>query len=367
MGGRLRLNEWRVADGPDGKMMLETDHLRLDGPDRARDGRYLCLALAHNEITLIEHFLDHYRGCGDISFVVIDDRSDDGTSDILRRADDVTVMVPKDGSTYREHKRQWRSDTLDLVADGRWVLLPDVDEFLVWHGQPERGFRDLIGRLDDERAGALFAVMVDMYADRAIEDHVLTPGEDPRTVFPYFDAPHADPVSTWMEPAPSRFLKRWPTPEMVVLGGMRQRMFAPPEHRPGPVTRMARARFGCIGDHARRAGTVSRLLTRSPKSAHPPYNISKLPLIKWQAGMEVYGGAHAVRPGLRLGRERAALLHFPLTRGRSGLEYIIGRGQHMAGAQYYRWILDRAEASPMFEGSRRYDGPASLRAYIRAP
>jgi hypothetical protein len=74
-----------------------------------------------------------------------------------------------------------------------------------------------------------------------------------------------------------------------------------------------------------------------------------------------------VRPGVRLGRERAALLHYPLTRGRAGLEYVIGRGQHMAGSQYYRWILDRAEASPMFEGSQRYETPESLGAYLVPP
>lgn len=347
--------------------MLETDRLRLDGPDRTGTGRYLCLALAHNEIALIERFLDHYRGLGDVAFVVIDDRSDDGTSDILRSRDDVTVLVPKPGSTYREHKRQWRSDTLDLVAGGRWVLLPDVDEFLVWHDMPRRGLGDVVRDLEDERADALFAVMVDMYADRAIEDHMLAPGDDPVSAFPYFDDPHADPASTWMEPAPSRFTQRWPTPGKVVLGGMRQRMFAPPEHAPSMLKRLARARLGGIGAHTRPGSAAHRFLVRAPRSMHPPYNISKLPLIRWQRGMEVYGGAHAVRPALRLGQERAALLHYPLTRGRAGLEYVIARGQHMAGAEYYRWILERAEASPMFAGSRRYTDPSSLGAYLAPP
>jgi hypothetical protein len=347
--------------------MLETDHLRLDGPDRSATARTLCLTLAHNEITLIDRFLNHYRALGDVTFVVIDDRSDDGTSQVLRSHDDVTVLVPKEGSTYREHKRQWRSDTLDLMARGRWVLLPDVDEFLVWHDMARRRLDDVVRDLENDSADALFAVMVDMYADRAIEDHVLAPGESPATAFPYFDGPQSDPASTWMEPAPTRFLTRWPTPQMVVLGGMRQRMFAPPEHAPGTLKRLARNRLGGLGDHTRRTGAFNRFLVRAPKSVHPPYNISKLPLIKWRAGMEVYGGAHAVRPGVRLGRERAALLHYPLTRGRAGLEYVIGRGQHMAGSQYYRWILDRAGASPMFEGSQRYETPESLGAYLVPP
>jgi len=89
--------------------------------------------LAHNEINLITHTLNHYRSFGGVTFVAVDDGSDNGTTDVLRSADDVTYPHPKEGSTFHDHKRQWCSETLDLVSRGRWVLLPDVDEFLVWH------------------------------------------------------------------------------------------------------------------------------------------------------------------------------------------------------------------------------------------
>lgn len=347
--------------------MFETDHLILDGPDRTDEGRHLCMLVAHNEINLITHTLTHYRSFGDVTFVAVDDRSDDGTTDVLRSADDVTLLRPKEGSTFRDHKRQWRSETLDLVSRGRWVLLPDVDEFLVWHDRANRSFDALTDSLDAEGAGALFSVMVDMYADRPIADHVLKPGDNPAYVFPYFDAANADPGSTWMEPAPRRFVEKWPSPPFLMLGGMRQRLFAPEEQRPTALKRAARRRFGFIGDHMNRVGPLGRMLTRAPKTAIPPYNLSKLPLVKWQKGMEVYSGVHAIRPGPRLSRERGVLLHYPLTRGREGLQYNIERGQHMAGSVYYKWIVDQAEASPMFHGSRAYANPSDLGAYLWPP
>ena len=90
-------------------MTAFTDHLDLIGPDRTADGTVVAIVLVHNEANLLPAFLDHYRAAGassdGIAFLIVDDRSDDGTADILAAAPDVTVLRPRDNSTYKEHKR----------------------------------------------------------------------------------------------------------------------------------------------------------------------------------------------------------------------------------------------------------------------
>lgn len=328
-----------------------TDHLDLVGPDRTAEGSVLVIVLVHNEANLLPAFLDHYRQMGDVAFLVVDDRSTDGTGDILAAAPDVTLLRPRDGSTYREHKRDWRGQALDRAANGRWIMAPDMDELLVWRGWPERRLQDVIADLDGEGAQALFAVMLDMYADASLADHVYT-GGPLQLAFPFFDCPTRDPVSTWMEQAPSRFRTRWPTPAMHVLGGMRQRLFS--DETVPAVARVARRVHG-RWDH-RAGGTglagVWRMLTRA-RGEMPPLNLTKVPLVRWQTGLRFYGGAHAVDRALTLGTERGALLHFPVTRGLDGLEYTASRGQHAAGSGYYKRLVERVSVSPVYDGSRR--------------
>ena len=345
-------------------MTAFTDHLDLIGPDRTADGTVVAIVLVHNEANLLPAFLDHYRAAGassdGIAFLIVDDRSDDGTADILAAAPDVTVLRPRDNSTYKEHKREWRSQALDRVAAGRWILAPDVDELLVWHGWPSRSLAELIGTLEAESAAALYTVMLDMYADAPLTDHVYH-GGSLTDAFPFFDCPTLDPASTWMEQAPSRFRRNWPIPAMHVLGGMRQRLFS--DEAPTAMARIARRlhrRWNHRpGSTAHVSAGLWRGLTRS-RGAMPPLNLTKVPLVRWQTGLRFYGGAHAMNRVLPLGSERGVLLHFPITRGLEGLEYVTGRGQHADGSAYYRRLLDRAAVSPFYPGSRRLRSMSDL-------
>lgn len=112
---------------------LETEFLELVGTDNTERGAFVCLLLVHNEGTVIEPFLEHYRSFGDITFIVVDDRSNDGSTEYLMAQPDVTILAPKDGSTYAKLKREWRGQVLDQGADGRLILAPDADEHLVRH------------------------------------------------------------------------------------------------------------------------------------------------------------------------------------------------------------------------------------------
>ena len=112
-------------------------------------------------------------------------------------------------------------------------------------------------------------------------------------------------------------------------------------------------------------GRLSRKVSRNLFSGS--LNCTKLGLLRWQAGMRFAGGPHKADTALRCSEAIAAFLHYPLTRGRKGVEYIAQRGQHADNSEHYRKLLDGGalDRSPVFGGSKRYDGPQSLQGLIR--
>lgn len=323
--------------------------------------RLPCVALSHNEARLLPEFLSHYRKLGVDRFFIVDDRSTDGSTDLLKRQPDVTLFVPVEGSTYARDKRFWRAELLDAFATGRWVVVPDIDEHLVFRDCETRGLGSLIAQLEAEGAEALHAVMLDMYRDAPLADQVH---DRPTLIesFPLFDGPdHYFRIA-----APGRFRKKYPTPHCMVIGGMRQRMF-----EPIAIDALGRMRTSCdiAGPMAgglafRLSANLVRLRLRLRRVLRGTllYNCSKVPLVHWRQGMFYYNGAHALSKSLKLSHHRSVLLHFKFAGGVESSRYAAARGQHTGGAQYYRRMVAQIDdaPSPRFDGSQHYDCSASL-------
>ncbi|MEM6462283.1 MAG: glycosyltransferase family 2 protein [Pseudomonadota bacterium] len=348
-------------------------YLHLHGAEKVVAGRVACLVLLHNERNILPDFLRFYRDFGDIDFLIVDDRSDDGTAEYLSAQPDVTVFRPNNGSTYAKHKRDWRGEILDHYAHGNWVIVPDADERLIWQRFETRSFQRLRADLEAEGADALYCSMLDMYRDGPLSDQVYR-GSDPLEVaFPLYDDPLKDPLSYRFLAAPSRFLRRWPTPTMIMYGGMRDRMFFGAYGRQYPWSRPLLSALPTIRDvqpagRARVFEAILRLILKRRDTAMPAINLTKIPLLRWRAGMRFYGGAHAVSEHLRLARETGVLLHFPITRGDSGVRYTAERGQHTEGAAHYRAIVERNELNVRtlrYSGSSKYRTSDDLAVFIR--
>lgn len=167
-----------------------------------------CVVLAHNELLIFPDFLRHYREIGVDRFLIVDDRSTDGSVEFLQNQVDVTIFAPIEGSTYQKDKRFWRAELLDTYCSCKWVVVPDVDEHFVYKGIDEgRDLFALARALEDEGAEALHAVMLDMYCDMPLQDHQFRGG---RLIdeFPMFDGPDY----YFRIAAPPRFRKKYPTP-----------------------------------------------------------------------------------------------------------------------------------------------------------
>ncbi len=231
---------------------------------------------------------------------------------------------------------------------------------------------DFISSLRREGADASLTVMVDMYGDMPLEDHVFTTG-DLLGRFPFFDAPGPASQSYRLIAPPKRFRQQYPCPNVMAFGGMRERIFIrdyallPPWHR-FLIDRFAHI-DGSPQPWAAKVGLhdIITSLTRESLDNHR-LMASKLGLIKWRPGLKFSGGPHAVNAPLNVSSRRSAFLHFPITRGLKGIRYVANRGQHWRGSYYYKRILDTEtflKASPVYEASCRYDGPESLGAILR--
>ncbi len=322
--------------------------------------------MVHNEINILPQFFEHYRAFGPIQFLMIDDRSTDGSRAYLEAQPDVSLFTPRPGSTYRQHKQQWRSEPLDLYAQGRWCIVPDVDEHLVWKNAETRPFTALLADLEQEGVQGLSAVMVDMYCDRPISEHVST-GSPLREDFPLFDDPATDPLAYRSRLPSQSFRGKYPTPTMIITGGMRDRVLM---NGRADETALYRTllRNSIHKFHEPRGMTLARarlvyLLTWRSR-ALAPLNLTKLPLLKWQKGGKFNGGAHHLNLPLKLSSERAVLMHFPLTRGATGARYTAQRGQHYSQAAYYHLVEDHERESPVYIGTKRYTGTKSLQGFF---
>jgi len=332
----------------------------------------VCLVLVHNEAHLLPDLFAHYRAMGPIHFLVVDDRSTDTTRALLATQPDVTLFEPVDGSTYAKHKRDWRGSLLDAFAPGKWCLVIDADERLVWRGYPQRSLAALISDLEANGAEALIAAMLDMYADCAIADHIARPGPL-ITQFPCYDDPRKDVMAYRIALTPKAFRRKFPMPNTILMGGMRDRMFAALTGRVGLITRLLqRGALSRPRQIAANALPIANLITRltRPRGPSPPLNLTKVPLVKWRTSLRYNGGAHHVSANLKPAGEFGVLLHYAITQGADGVAYLANRGQHAAGGGYYRSILDKGTLSnlnPVYSGTSHLTSIADLDPFFGDP
>ena len=148
----------------------------------------LCFATLRNEAQRLPFFLDHYRRLGVGQFCVVDNGSDDGSTDLLRQQPDVTLWHTT--ASYRASRfgMDWLNWLMRRHAHGRWAVVADADEILVYPDWDSRPLPDLTRWLDGQGRRAMGALMLDMYPRGSPDAQSYTPGQDPFEVLNWFDA-----------------------------------------------------------------------------------------------------------------------------------------------------------------------------------
>jgi glycosyltransferase involved in cell wall biosynthesis len=303
--------------------MIDQALRRLDErPLEPAAGEILCVCCARNENLRLPYFLDYYRGLGVNRFLVVDNGSTDGSTDVLLAEPDVHVFFT--GERYSQSRQgvRWLNALLDAYGTGRWTVTVDVDELLVYPWCEDVGLPDLAAWLTRREEDALLTFLLDMYAAAPLRESRYERGTSFLDACPYFDGDSY--IREPDHPAHGR---------VPVRGGPRARLFW------------------------RGGGT--------PSDPLPPF-LPKIPLVKWRQGFAYTASTH-VLPGARLAALTGALLHFKLMADfvdRAPEE--ARRGEHWERAGQYVVYADglgsRPDLNPVYGGSVRYEDSRQLAA-----
>ena len=308
----------RVAD-------VGMDDLDLVKPLPAPSARdIVCVSRVYNEILRLPAFLRHYRAMGVDRFAFVDHASDDGSGGYLGAQPDVELYRTEASFTASGGGIAWVNAVIRRQGAGRWILAADIDELLVYDGCAAHDLHDLGALLDNLGLRTLCAILVDMYGEAPIGEIRYAAGQDLIDACPYFDGTGYDIDRATVDPKRPSKTRRHPE----IYGGPRRRLF-----------------------HASGDGT--------------PHWLWKTPFAKWDR-RTLYAGHHVIYPyRLNFSAATGGLLHFKLLADfHDRAAVAVARGEYDRNAAEYRAYLDRLENEPrltaMYDGSRRYDGPASL-------
>jgi hypothetical protein len=278
----------------------------------------IAFLLVRNEMLRLPFLLKYYRDMGVQQFIALDNDSNDGTFNYLMTQDDVLLFETKNSYAESACGLTWTNQILNEYCDGRWCLVIDADELLVWPGSEAESLPQFIARLDRCGARAVLTLMVDFYAGVPMDQVTYKQGTSFLHATPFYDR------------GPYGFLKCPMPPGVQFYGGVRERCF-----------------------------------WRDRNRSFSPSTISKVPLVKWQKGHKYILSTHNMSPQPPLASLRAGLLHFKmlgdfLSRCRIEVE----RKEHFDGARDYKAYLEVMEQGTLCfldeQVSVRYAGTGQL-------
>ena len=285
---------------------------RLSTDPALAPGEILVVGCLRNEGLRLPDFLAHHRALGADRFLLIDNASDDGSTEYLLAQDDVCLFHTAEPYSEGRHGVTWANEVLHAHAVGHWALILDVDELFIFPGYERAGLRPLLDWLDSIEGQAMIAPMLDMYPRGSLARTAYEPGKSLIAACPYFDATGYTRVKS------ANGL------EVIHRGGPRQRLFWDGVNRtfPAPVLR-------------------------------------KIPLVKWRADLTLEASTHVLR-GARLAPTTGLLLHFKFLQDFASAANIeAARREHFMEARQYVAYSDVMTGAPNlsihWEGSVHYE------------
>lgn len=120
-----------------------------------------------NDLDRVKMQFEHHKKLGIERFVYIDNMSDDGTFEWLKKQD---VDLYQTSDTYSASARNaWFRLIIDIYGYNRWYLVLDSDELLAYPGMEEKNIKSLTKFLDLKRINVLKSFMLDMYPFQSID------------------------------------------------------------------------------------------------------------------------------------------------------------------------------------------------------
>ncbi|MCW1931502.1 glycosyltransferase family 2 protein [Pararhodobacter zhoushanensis] len=121
------------------------------------------VACLRNEMFMLPRFFDHYRALGVQGFLMADNGSDDGTFEYLAEQPDVALFSVDTPYNQSHYGVAWQQALMANFRSGRWSLMADADELLLWNADLTGSLPDLVESEDFAGADAARIFMLDMY------------------------------------------------------------------------------------------------------------------------------------------------------------------------------------------------------------
>lgn len=279
----------------------------------------LCIAVIRDEMLRLPDFFRHYRALGIERFAVVDNGSTDGGLEFALGQADTSVYRTEAVYADGGYGALWASWVAMREGTGRWCIVADADEHLVYDGCETHPLPKLAELLTVARRRSLPCMMVDMYGSDAIHDANPARDEPLVSVAPFFD-------------------------------------------RVGYDLQRRRRRINILGPHET-GGPRARGFPFPAERSEPL--LSKTPLVLWSPST-VFCNSHKVYPWrFNFGLPSGCLLHFKFLADFPGrVAEAVASGRHWNGSIEYRRYAealgDTSSMTLMWPGSERYTGSHCL-------
>lgn len=157
----------------------------VSGPRTVQYGEneLLLLCVVRNGAPYLRQYLDHHFALGVRHIVLLDNGSTDGTADLARGAENVTVL--RAACPYQTYENVMKRYLARRFSRGRWNLCADIDELFEYPFSDVLSLRDFLGYLNHHGYTAVLAQMLDMISEEPLS--APDTEQPPRERFLFYD------------------------------------------------------------------------------------------------------------------------------------------------------------------------------------
>ena len=159
----------------------------VHGPEEVIYGvdELIVLCLVRDGRPYVRSFVEHYSSMGVKHLVFLDNGSTDGTVEVLKEYDNVTVLRTE--LPYKGHQGIMKRYLTVRFGQGRWSLLVDIDELFDYPYSDVVSLDSLLGYLNSNSYTAVVAQMLDMFPEKPLSGQAGNVDEPLKELHRFYD------------------------------------------------------------------------------------------------------------------------------------------------------------------------------------
>ena len=138
------------------QLVKESENDETTGP--------IIICVVKDDLERTKLIYKHHSDIGIDHFVFIDNNSEDGTLEWLKKQQNVDLYSTTEEFTSNK-KYGWINKILSIYGYNQWYLYVDSDEMFVYPNYENRSIQDYIAQLESNQETRVASLMVDMYSN----------------------------------------------------------------------------------------------------------------------------------------------------------------------------------------------------------